>query len=136
MALCATMEMLAEYVGPKTALKLAEAFGGTDLRVPRRRAGNTWAKLVSALGDEEAARFVHLFSGERIYVPTNADGQREQLRNAIIRELRNGRSPEEVVANVRTIGPVSVRHVRRIARNVRQEIEARQMQFASLPPKK
>lgn len=112
---CASFEILSEYVGDEVADKLVSAFGGRDIRVPKLHAGPTWERLVEALGREDAGRVADAFGGDRIYVPLDATGRRKRLHDMIIRELRRGRSPQEVASEMRIITRVSERYVRRVA---------------------
>lgn len=114
MIVCTTMDLLTEYLGIDTALRLVETLGGCDIVVPKRQAGATWERLVRAVGEEEARRMTRFFGGEKLYIPLNYAGWTVAKREWVLRQWRAGRSIEEI-AEEAVFGQ---RHTRRWVRRV------------------
>lgn len=71
------MAELVEAIGQSAAEKLARAFGGITLSVPK--APGEHHHIRAALGDEDTARLVSYCGGGRIHVPKQAE-RRERAR--------------------------------------------------------
>ena len=87
----ATANEIARVIGAPGLLRLAEAFGGTTIRVPGRN------DFSQALTREETARFIQHFRNESLYIPkldsvrnmrkARQLASRGKTRAAIAREL-------------------------------------------------
>ncbi len=117
MIVCTTMELLTEYLGIETALRLVEALGGCDIVVPKRQAGATWERLVRAVGEEEAQRMTEIFGGEKLYIPLDRAGEIEAQREWVLRQRASGATIDEIAAG-------AVFQVRRSSRWVRRVLAA------------
>lgn len=62
--LSGTARAIAEVVGVDGAQKLADAFGGTEIRVSARA-----SRLINALTPDQLKAFCHHFHNEKIYIP-------------------------------------------------------------------
>jgi hypothetical protein len=65
------MAQLIEVIGQEAAQKLARAFGGTTISVPKVPGEHHMIRAV--LGDDDTARLVSYCGGGRIYVPRQAE---------------------------------------------------------------
>lgn len=83
-----SMVELVDVIGLPAVLKLMDAFGGTELWVPKRLAHDH--PLVEALGAEAAQCLVEHAPCENIRVPRGAGIIREVRNRAIRRERRAG----------------------------------------------
>lgn len=92
--------MLAEYIGEEAAARLADAFGGCQVKVPKRRDGVWWARLVEAIGERDAEELCRIFGGESIYIPRNASSGREELRRLVLRRLAAGETFAEIARSL------------------------------------
>lgn len=68
---CVGLAILADYLGSPAVAVLVQHFGGQTLKVPRRAAGKTWARLCDALGDSLAHTLIDNFGGEALYIAIN-----------------------------------------------------------------
>lgn len=133
MIVCTTMDLLADYLGLDTALKLIAALGGRDLVVPKRREGATWERLVEAAGEEAAGRMVELFGGEKLYIPLNRAGEVEAQREWVLRQRAAGRTLDEIAADAVFTMRRTTRWVRRVlaaADQMARKMEEGQLSFS------
>lgn len=114
MIVCTTMELLAEYLGIETALRLVETLGGCDIVVPKGQTGVTWDRLVRAIGEDEARRMTEIFGGEKLYIPLNRAGWTAAKREWVRMQRAAGRSIDEI-ADEAVFGQ---RHTRRWVRRM------------------
>jgi hypothetical protein len=82
--------------GHAAAARLAMTFNGREIRVPARRKGRTWAALVHAIGEQDAARFCDYFEGERIYIAGSQRLRTEHNRRRAAEMRAQGRSWREI----------------------------------------
>lgn len=87
---------MAAHIGPAATLRFCDALGGREIRVSPR---HDRRQFEGVLSDEEAARFTHAFSRERLNVPV--------ATNAILAARRAG-VLAAVRANKLTIGEAAV----------------------------
>ena len=75
---------LVEHLGPRLALKIIQIYPGLKFRVPQgvREDAPLRAKLIEALGEEDALLVMEHFGGETLYVPMCVQAVRD------IRDLR------------------------------------------------
>ncbi|MCX7691778.1 MAG: hypothetical protein N2055_00050 [Tepidimonas taiwanensis] len=92
----AGLTMLAEYLGDAVAESLRVHFGGTQLRVPRRRVGKAWDALVRCLGETAAAEMADTFGGEVLYIPRNAADERLARRAQVAQRLAQGQTYAQI----------------------------------------
>ncbi|CCG07792.1 Mor transcription activator family protein [Pararhodospirillum photometricum] len=67
---------LMEYIGEKAVNRLVDALGGTSLYIAKGDTPNPI--LVQALGQDDAARFCQIFSGERVRIPSRRATRRRE----------------------------------------------------------
>lgn len=102
----ATLELLpgvlrevAEEAGLPAALRLAHAFGGTEIWIPEKlTAGH---RLIEALGREAAEKVVQMFGSGHLLVPLGplADGRAK--RREIMRMIEDGRTAADIARRLR-----------------------------------
>lgn len=115
---------LAEVTGPRNAMRLVEAFGGTTFPVPKRetRLGELrFAALASVIGREAAEALVKRFGGTDLYIPRCADALRGARDAAICREydeLVASMSGNEAVQRLARQHQLSDRHIFNILKRV------------------
>lgn len=97
---------VAETLGLAVALKLIAAFGGQELKFPRRPRPEH--PIIKALGETDGHAVCEFLSGSMIYVPHGRTGAN---RRAVIGLQDKGHSRGEIA---RLLG-ISQRHVRRLA---------------------
>lgn len=98
---------IAEALGLRVALAFAAAFGGTELRIPKRLPPPDHP-LMRALGPEDCAALCRYMADQVVYVPhCRVEGR----RRAVVQLLSQGATQAQVA---RRTG-LSARHVRRIA---------------------
>lgn len=68
----ASLQDLAETLGPRVAAALIEHFGGVELRVPKAPAPDH--PILKALGESDGRAVCRFLGGEKIYVPRGAHG--------------------------------------------------------------
>lgn len=109
-----TLSALAEYIGDAAAARLASAFGGCQVKVPKQRRGVWWDRLVGALGEREAAELCRAFGGESLYIPRSAEASREGLRRLVLQRLRAGESYGQIARTVELRFRYSERGLRKL----------------------
>jgi len=87
---------IVELLGHAAAAHLALALGGREIRVPARRRGRTWAALVLAIGEQDAARFCEYFQGQRLYIAGSHRLRTERNRALAARLRAQGKSWSEI----------------------------------------
>lgn len=97
---------LAETLGLGVALKLVQAFGGQEVKFPRRPGPEH--PVIKALGDRDGFAVCEYLGGEMIYVP---HGRAAANRRAVAGLEAKGHTRGEIA---RMLG-ISQRHVRRLA---------------------
>tara|TARA_R110000787_G_scaffold26344_27_gene73759 strand:+ start:704 stop:1093 length:390 start_codon:yes stop_codon:yes gene_type:complete len=110
-------QLLAELAGAcglAAALKLAEAYGGTRLHVPKRV--NPAHPLFRALGPEAAAWLVENYGGDRVDVPLGPLANDRQRRTRIRRLIEENASERDIA---RAVG-ITDRTVRRHRAAIRE----------------
>lgn len=110
----ASLQLLAEYIGEAAAGRLAQAFGGTSLKVPRRCVGKQWRALLDALGEGAASELIAAFGGEHLYIARNAAQERAALRARVLHRLARGESLREIALTE----TVAVRYTERALRRL------------------
>lgn len=107
MALPSSLLDIAETLGLRVALKLMQAFGGQEVRFPKRPAPDH--AIIKALGEEDGRALCMFLSGEMIYIP---HGRARRSAREDVRALEaKGHSRAEIA---KALG-ISQRHVRRAA---------------------
>ena len=97
---------VAETLGLAVALKIISAFGGQEVKFPRRPRPDH--PVIKALGEADGVAVCEFLSGAMIYVPHGRAGAN---RRAVIGLQDKGHSRGEIA---RILG-ISQRHVRRLA---------------------
>lgn len=92
-----TYQDLSLVIGAAAALRLCDAFGGTELRLPKSRSQHPELNLVSELiGEERLMQLIRYAGGDRLYIPLQSQRIRAE-RNRRIKELRDaGASTAEI----------------------------------------
>ncbi|WP_131112184.1 Mor transcription activator family protein [Sulfuricystis thermophila] len=96
----ACSQLLTEYLGEAAAARLCAALGGCQIKIPKRRDGVWWARLVEAIGERDAEELCRIFGGESIYIPRNAASGREELRRLVLRRLAAGETFAEIARSL------------------------------------
>ena len=97
---------VAETLGLRVALKLMEAFGGQEVKFPKRPGADH--PIVLALGAEDGVAVCSFLSGSAIYVP-HAKASALRRKVAVLSDQGKGR------AEIARLLGISQRHVRRVA---------------------
>ena len=82
-----------------TALKLADAFGGTVIYLPMKPTAKT--RIARALGVTAAARLVGIFGYGQLLVPLGPSADHARKRKAIRDLLEAGHGPDAVALRLR-----------------------------------
>ena len=98
---------VAETLGMGVVLRLVAAFGGREVKFPRRPAADH--EVVRALGPDAAAAVCELLSGSTIYVPHGR--ARRSARDEVLALDAQGARRGEIAVRL----GLSQRHVRRVA---------------------
>lgn len=78
---------MADYLGPRDALKICDLIGGIHIRrVPRNPRAD--ARLVERLGPDLAHRFCEAFAGATLDVPTGAKTLKRARLRPILQKIR------------------------------------------------
>jgi lambda repressor-like predicted transcriptional regulator len=94
------MPEVVELLGHAAAARLALALGGREIRVPARRRGRMWDKIVAAIGEDAAARFCDYFQGERLYIAGSQRLRTEHNRRIAAEMRAQGKSWAEIAQSV------------------------------------
>lgn len=86
------VQELAEALGLGDAIEICRRWGGRDLNVPRSVDASD--PLALTLGLDTARRLVESFGGEKLQLPSERNALLDMRNEAIIRELKAGRSHE------------------------------------------
>jgi len=113
----ASLVDVAETLGLSVALKLIQAFGGQDLKFPRRPGPDH--PVIKALGETDGYAVCKYLAGSMIYVPHGRAGAR---RRAVADLSEKGHSRGRIA---RLLG-ISQRHVRRLANDDVPTTDSRQ----------
>lgn len=105
--------VLSEYIGEDAAAKLAESFGGCQLKIPKRHSGVWWDRIVAAIGQKGAEELCKAFAGESIYIPMNADERVARCR-VVLDALNAGMTYAEIARNMRFCVRYSERGLRKL----------------------
>lgn len=133
---CASLAILADYIGDAAAGRLAACFGGTMVKIPKRRAGVTWTRLAAAIGAEAAATLVETHAGEALYIARNADDEKRVRHAEVLARLRAGESPTAIARSYSWTAVYSERWVRRIRANHTASEQMTLFRAESLPAEK
>jgi hypothetical protein len=95
-----TIATLAEYVGEAAAARLCAALGGCQVKIPKRRDGVWWDRLVAAIGPRDAEELCSAFGGESLYIPRNAADGRAARRQAVLDCLAAGMTFAEIARSL------------------------------------
>ena len=109
-----TLPVLADYIGDEAAGRLAAAFGGCQIKIPKRHHGVWWQRLAEAIGEREAAELCRAFGGESLYIPRNAAASREALRRLVLQRLRAGETYGQIARTVELRFRYSERGLRKL----------------------
>lgn len=102
----ASLVDLAETLGLVVALRLVQAYGGQEIRFPRRPGPNH--PVIKALGDRDGHAVCRFLDGAMIYIP---HGRARANRRAVAGLEEKGHTRGQIA---RILG-ISQRHVRRLA---------------------
>lgn len=128
---CASLAILADYIGDAAAGRLAACFGGTMVKIPKRRAGVTWTRLAAA-----SAPMVETHAGEALYIARNADDEKRVRHAEVLARLRAGESPTAIARSYSWTAVYSERWVRRIRANHTASEQMTLFRAESLPAEK
>lgn len=107
MSLPSSMIEIAETLGLRVALRLMEAFGGQEMRVPKSPSPDH--PIIKALGDEDGLALCRYAGGDMLHVPHGR--ARRSAREDILALEAKGMGRAEIA---RALG-ITQRHVRRAA---------------------
>lgn len=110
------LDQLRILLGEPAASRFLALFSGTSVTFPKRLAGPFFAALVRAVGSDLAERVCRQWAGEHVYIPRNAAEERARRNVAIAARLAAGESPESIARSFHEVKRLSVRTVRRIAK--------------------
>lgn len=107
-------------IGVEATDRLAERFGGSDLRVPVSEDSQMFALLADVVGRDAAHKLAKMAGGAMIYVPRNHARDCNTRNEEIRAMLRQGKTPADVAKEFTYTGRVSERHVYRILRRMKR----------------
>ena len=106
--------VLSEYIGEGAAAKLVESFGGCQIKIPKRRSGVWWDRIVATIGQKDAEELCNVFAGESIYIPINADDERAARCRVVLDALNSGMTYAEIARSMRFCIRYSERGLRKL----------------------
>ena len=129
-----TIATLAEYIGDAAASRLCAALGGCQVKIPKRRDGVWWDRLVAAIGPRDAEELCTAFAGESLYIPRNAADERAARRQAVLDGLAAGMTFAEIARSLEFRVRYSERGLRKLVAGIVPDDAGVQMKLAEWLP--